>query len=564
MHSINSWKDTAHLQALAAIMAGKKPYYYFKRKSAAVNTYCGWIVCRRCKRACCSRCADMIQKKIRSEKLVSEATFAQNDLWLCMVSEFLEVTPPGGRVSVISIPPSISHCCRLGCEVRSKRNQLARKRNKTIRFHNPFTTRAITNDGLLHYAPYRLVIAPSFRFYETLCVAEQGFADDTFHQEPVYHSVIPNEMAQKYDQNNIFPNGSFDDVVISDYYSYVPVTLPFEKNKKVQHFLVRRLLIKFSTDYDAHPENGTCSLSDEEYFKRCFRVFDEVWENNDINNDVDVCLITGEPGPKDNGRNEILLSGRIYTNGFEIPPAYGNVKNDFLKACFSSMKKEGYETNRIGGSAGSDGATPDQLNYFQKHRGSFPNIASAVVHISRNNGTWRAYYISPYAKSKEKMVAVHAYSTPKPGGQIDWRKEIDDIYPRFFDNMSKVRSTMSSILLSIESKCAICISPLAVKVQQLYNFSAREEALSGTDLRLMDALSKQVVYSIVPYTVGSHRDVTKTGCAREFIECKACLIWPSRSKLGTTFSYVPALGRGGAGPGTFTVMIVDHPQKKIV
>jgi hypothetical protein len=31
MHSINSWKgDTAHLQALAAIMAGKKPYYYFK------------------------------------------------------------------------------------------------------------------------------------------------------------------------------------------------------------------------------------------------------------------------------------------------------------------------------------------------------------------------------------------------------------------------------------------------------------------------------------------------------------------------------------------------------
>jgi hypothetical protein len=64
MHSINSWKDTAHLQALAAIMAGKKPYYYLKQKSAAVNTYCGWIVCQRCKRACCcSRCADMIQKK---------------------------------------------------------------------------------------------------------------------------------------------------------------------------------------------------------------------------------------------------------------------------------------------------------------------------------------------------------------------------------------------------------------------------------------------------------------------------------------------------------------------
>jgi hypothetical protein len=161
------------------------------------------------------------------------------------------------------------------------------------------------------------------------------------------------------------------------------------------------------------------------------------------------------------------------------------------------------------------------------------------------------------------MVAVHAYSTPKPGGQINWQKEIDDIYPRFFDNMSKVRLTMSSILLSIQSKCAISISPLAVEVQQLYNFSAQEEALSGTDLHLLDALNTQVVYSIVPYTVGSHRDVTKTGCARELIECKACLIWPSRSKVGTV-SYVPALGRGGAGPGTFTVMIVDHPPKKIV
>jgi hypothetical protein len=140
-------------------------------------------------------------------------------------------------------------------------------------------------------------------------VAEQGFANDTFHQEPVYHSVIPNEIAQKYDQNNIFPTGSFDDVIISDYYSYVPVTLPFEKKEKVQHFMVRHLLIKFSTDYNAHPDNGTCCLSEEEYFKSCLRVFDEVWENNDIKNDVDVCLITGEPGPKDKGRNEILLCG---------------------------------------------------------------------------------------------------------------------------------------------------------------------------------------------------------------------------------------------------------------
>jgi hypothetical protein len=213
-------------------------------------------------------------------------------------------------------------------------------RNKSLRFHNPFAKQAITNDRLLHYAPYRLVIAPSFRFYETLCVAEQGFANDSFHQEPVYHSVIPNDLAKIYDQKDIFPNGSFDDVVISDYYSYVPVTLLFNQQDKVQYFMVRHLLIKYSHDYHAHPENGTCCLSEPEYFKSCFRVFDEVWENNDINNDVDVCLITGEPGPKDKGRNEILLSGRIYSSGFEIPLVHGNVKNEFLKSCFASLKKK--------------------------------------------------------------------------------------------------------------------------------------------------------------------------------------------------------------------------------
>jgi hypothetical protein len=51
-------------------------------------------------------------------------------LW--MVSEFLNIFPPSGRLPVICIPPTISHCCRLGCEVRSKRNQLARMRNKSL------------------------------------------------------------------------------------------------------------------------------------------------------------------------------------------------------------------------------------------------------------------------------------------------------------------------------------------------------------------------------------------------------------------------------------------------
>jgi hypothetical protein len=56
-----------------------------------------------------------------------------------------------------------------------------------------------TNDGLLHYALYRIVIAPSFQFYETLCVAEQGQKNDADHQEPMFHSIIPNPLAMDYD-----------------------------------------------------------------------------------------------------------------------------------------------------------------------------------------------------------------------------------------------------------------------------------------------------------------------------------------------------------------------------
>jgi hypothetical protein len=81
----------------------------------------------------------------------------------------------------------------------------------------------ITNDGLLHYAPYKVVFPPSERFYETLCVAEQGKKRDNDYQEPVYHSVIPNAIAKDFDEQKIVPEGDLQDVIISDIYSYVPV-----------------------------------------------------------------------------------------------------------------------------------------------------------------------------------------------------------------------------------------------------------------------------------------------------------------------------------------------------
>jgi hypothetical protein len=159
--------------------------------------------------------------------------------------------------------------------------------------------------------------------------------------------------------------------------------------------------------------------------------FDKKWEDNDINSDVDVCLITGQPGPNDNGRNEILLSGRIYKSGFQIPICSDQIKNQFLQSCLSRISKMGYETHHLGGSAGNEGATVDQLQYFEKHRGSCPNVNGAVVHIPKDDGTWQAYYISPYKKRKKKWPLRFHTVLPNQADRLNGEKTLM-IYTQHF------------------------------------------------------------------------------------------------------------------------------------
>jgi hypothetical protein len=336
MHSIQSWKVSALVKAHTAVMDGKQPQNMYARDEKKQHTLSGWIICDRCKRAVCSGCASLILHNILNDKPI-QSTIQKGETWCSLISEFLQISAPAGFLKAIKIPGHISHCCRLGCEVRRRRNQISRARKKTSA---PGYTEMLPNqrnDGLLHYAPYRVVIAPSFRFFDTLCVAEQGYTNDVFHQEPVYHSVIPNDLAKQYDNDRIYPIGKHDDVVISDYYSYLSVTLPFLTEQPTMNFMVRRVLIRYSDDYVCHPMKGSCCLSNAPYFASCYRIFDERWEYDDIKSDVDVCLITGQPGPNDNGRNEILLSGRIYKSGFEIPICSNRLKNEFLQSCLSRI-----------------------------------------------------------------------------------------------------------------------------------------------------------------------------------------------------------------------------------
>jgi hypothetical protein len=508
------------------------------------------------------------------------SSIKQSDSWCQMVTLFEATDEPNDEhVSVITIPPSIAHCCRLKVDVKRKRNQLHRIKKKQKKADlSSSQSNFATNDGLLHYAPYRVVITPSIRFFETLCVAEQGRKNDLDYQQPVYHSVIPNEVARNFDNQGIFPSGDSSDIIIGDFCMDVPVELPFNAYRTIQNWRVRRVLIKFSLDYKTHPKLGSCCLADKDYFRSCLRIFDEEWENEDIKNGIDVCLITGQPGPLDLGRNEILLSGRIYKQEFSIPLSQNVGKqaliNDaFLSSCYEALSKTGYVTHRVGGSSGDYGATAEQLLYFKEHRGCFPNVAGAVLHLSMGSGKWRSYYISPYAKRKNKMVKTWQYSTPQIGGVFQWNAKQSSSFPHFFDRMSMVRSTMARVIIGMQqTNRYINISPRAIAAQERYNQLAKKHAKTkgcsedvvevreDRPLSFLHSMNQQVVYSFVGYTVGNHKDVTKTNVSKELIECKALLSWPSRS-ISVTEESTTALGRGGLGPGQFTVMIVDHPEK---
>jgi hypothetical protein len=281
-----------------------------------------------------------------------------------------------------------------------------------------------------------------------------------------------------------------------------------------------------------------------------------------------------------------------------------------LYSCYNSIKKKGFVTYRSGGSAGDNGATAEQLQFFKKNPGCFPTVAGATLHLYVGGGKWRGYYISPYEVMDRCLVAVWPYSTPQMGGHFKYTRNHCEKFPDFFDRMSMCRSTIARIIMSLHDKQKLNISPRAAAVQEKYSIAAinkeysrniqgqgsfydvgddnRKKAViynlpdvnnvsddssydsSSIDSSVAEILSKkrdsvlgilnrQVIYSFVAYTVGNHQDVTKTNVPKELIECKAFLRWSSKSMPES--SCQSALGRGGMGRGIFTVMIVDHPEK---
>jgi hypothetical protein len=110
-------------------------------------------------------CAHLIVKSIFEEPESAVPTaIKHSDIWCNIVSKFIKIQPPEGRVAVLNVPGSIAHCCCLHLEAKKKRNELSHLlKNKKFYKRRILRDESIpTNDRLLHYAPYRIVIAPSF------------------------------------------------------------------------------------------------------------------------------------------------------------------------------------------------------------------------------------------------------------------------------------------------------------------------------------------------------------------------------------------------------------------
>jgi hypothetical protein len=105
----------------------------------------------------------------------------------------------------------------------------------------------------------------------------------------------------KYELAKNYPSGLLDDIKDADDTWMVWVECPMDL--KNRHLLrVRRLRVHCDQLYDEITVLGISPLSNPLYFYKCVLAFDEEWEDHDIKEGVDVCLVTGIPGPNDVGR----------------------------------------------------------------------------------------------------------------------------------------------------------------------------------------------------------------------------------------------------------------------
>lgn len=116
---------------------------------------------------------------------------------------------------------------------------------------------------------------------------------------------------------------------------------------------VRIILLRRSLDYIyKEGKKGDSMLNNPAYFSSCTLLLDKQSEKIDIQNNIDIIMVTGIPDPTDQGKTKILLLCRVYMKWYEIPTYSDHQLNCFFDSALATLDKSAYEIRRRGGSGG--------------------------------------------------------------------------------------------------------------------------------------------------------------------------------------------------------------------
>jgi hypothetical protein len=264
-----------------------------------------------------------------------------------IINHFNKIIVEENEIKFLVLPEEKSHCCGLKVQGRMLMNTPSYASLSLLSPKLPLNTvnepsKNFNLDGLLHYAPYKMVIYSSGRYFETLAVAQQAQKKSSSYQAPIFHSVLPHAYAVAYENMHISPMGVLADIIDADESFNVSFQCPMD-SKNTLCLVVRRVRVMRDAEFQDIAFRGSCPLIDPYYFVSCAAILDKHWEDADVANGFDVCLITGNPGANDKGKNEILLAGRVYCDFLSIPVYSDCDLNNFLNACIDSLPKNGYE-----------------------------------------------------------------------------------------------------------------------------------------------------------------------------------------------------------------------------
>ena len=266
---------------------------------------------------------------------------------------------------------------------------------------------------------------------------------------------------------------------------------------------------------------------------------------------------------------------------------------------FGAASKEGFVTNRIGGSNGSVEVGSD-LFQLMRRSGSTPRQSGAVV-FQIDRRVLKYYYIQGYrcddSKKKGRYVCSGSYCNPKEGVAFTLTerkyRECGPTTKSFLIDFSRFKAETAPLLHAINKKIfaesairqlrqLACVDSIRIQcmtnaMARLYAWEKLKNVPNPTQVQFEEHFFSYLVttcgYSVLAYPVGIHVDTPsfhaffdssdatpervewiKKYKVESFIENKKLIV--VKSKQGNKNGL--GLGRSGLGNGAYVVVILDH------